>query len=165
MSAWDELRKADPQGLKRPLMMLQYALAPSRMSADVVRSDTILTPLTELSRNVEDGKHYTFKITLHVNSDMAEGIQVDLNGGSATVSHLRAAFEFNSNSFDVLDYTNALSDVASSDIFAGEGVVKISGGFTTSSDGTFIPRFAQKTHSSGTLTAWRESSMLVQEKA
>jgi hypothetical protein len=98
MSAWDELRKANPQELKRPLLMLQYALAPILMTADVVRSNTTMTALTDLSVDVENGKKYSIVIILHVNdSTSQEGIKVDLAGGTATVSLIRARYEFKDN--------------------------------------------------------------------
>lgn len=133
--------------------------------ADFTSASTAMVSVTDLSVTVVSGKEYIFQITLRMNDDHAEGLVLDLDGGSATVSEIWATYKGFDNSFNFVAVTTALATDATSDGFAGVGQVEINGTFTASANGTFMPRFSQKTHTAGTLKVLKGSSISIQEKA
>jgi hypothetical protein len=91
-------------------------------------------------------------------------VKADLNGGSATVSLIRAQCEFKDLGYAGLKQITALNTLASIDSLAGgDGTVEIKGSLVASADGTIIPRVAQNSHSSGSLTVYEVSSIQLQE--
>jgi len=94
-------------------------------------------------------------------STAGDGAQFDLNGGSATVSAIVGQIvTFDSTTLFVTRIT-ALSTAQSIATYNNSGMQFITGTFTASSNGTFIVRAAQNTHSTGTLTISQGSWMRV----
>jgi hypothetical protein len=133
------------------------------VESDLPRNSTVFLAVTDLEVPVENGKRYLFEITLRVNDDHAEGVKFDLNGGTATVSSMWATYIGFDNALTMIKHSAALNTVANADQFAGDGLVKITGTLVASSAGTFVPRFAQKTHTSGSLTILAGSSLTLLE--
>lgn len=169
---------ADPENRAPQLLAMALAinglfigLRRVAMTANVVRSNTTMTALAELSRSVLNGRRYDFDVILRVADSAAvagagEGIKVDLNGGTATVTDFWATFEIKDWGFSTIKHGTALADVASIDaVGGGDGLVQINGSFTATADGTFIPRVAQTSHTSGSITVLEGSSISLQEAA
>lgn len=158
--------KVNSQELKQPLLQLNpYLVDLALLSADVVRSNTTMTALDDLKATLESGGKYSFSMLLRVDDSAGEGMQLDLHGGTVTVSELWAIAEF----FDlglghVVPDIDALTDLASIDSFAGgKGFVRITGFLVVNAAGTLIPRVAQASHSSGSLTVKAGSPRTLQE--
>lgn len=145
---------------------IEARISPKCLQADQASVVTALAAINDLSWTVVSGKIYTFSLILRVNDNNAEGIKLALDGGSATVSVVWASFfGFDNAPGTMMAHTAALATVAAADGFAGVGLIEVRGSFTTSGAGTFQPRFAQKTHVTGTLTLLKGSSLIVREAA
>jgi len=133
------------------------------IAADIPITSNALAPLSALSANVVSGQAYNFSIQLFVNDSAGGGIQIALDGGTATVSNLRASyFAFDNAPGVIMKHVTALNTIASADQLSGAAIIQIEGYFVATSTGTFIPRIAQVT-ATGTLTIYRGGSNLVQE--
>lgn len=152
------------QEIIHPFLLLQGYINGVVLKADFVNSTDDLESLTDLTETVEIGKTYCFQIWLRVNDSNGEGLQVDLNGGSATVSSIWVTYEIKDVSFSFLKHAAALDALASMvSLEGGHGLVEVRGSFTASANGTFIPRVAQAAHDAGSLTVLRGSSMILRE--
>jgi hypothetical protein len=143
------------------------ALHPTVLTADAtaVASNT-LTAQAGLSRGVVAGTAYAFKIILFITA-ADEGLQFDLNGGSAAMTWIKAAATgFDRSSAAAATLAFASQTVTSLSTAFGpqsafSGTVEIEGSFVPSTDGTFIPRIAQTAHVSGSVQVLKGSSIIV----
>jgi len=157
--------------IKKPLSELGPFLVESARlsdSADVTVTGTTLTALSGLSKDLIASKNYSFEILLFA-EDGGEGVKVDLHGGSATMTEIRALVEFIDDGPAGVGRIEALTDVASLESFATasgtrRGVVRIKGSMTVNAGGTFIPRAAQYSHTSHSLTVKKLSDISIQER-
>lgn len=133
------------------------------LAVDLVNSTTVFANITDLTANVFAGRKYLFRATLFIDDSAAEGVKFDLAGGTATATNLRATYLGWDNALSLIAHVTALATVASVENFSGVGKIEINGAFEPSADGTFIVRAAQKTHTSGSLTIMRGSSLVVSE--
>jgi hypothetical protein len=154
--------------IQKPLQELEayigiVAPQPRALTADLaaITSNT-LAAISGLSQDVESAKIYKFEFALWVTDSNAEGIKLDLNGGTAAMTWFRAKFfGLDADTVAIVQSTTTLASAVNRDSFSG--MVQIWGAFSPSGDGTFIPRVAQKAHASGSLTVLKGSSSLVQE--
>lgn len=140
--------------------------APTVLDADATAvSSNTLTPPSGFSRGVLSGKRYRLKLELWVTAaSVAEGIQFDLGGGTATVGWLRAkcvGYDGSSLAFVSPDLTALTTVFAPQDAFSG--LFEIVGSLQASSDGTFAPRIAQAAHASGSVQVLKGSTIMLQE--
>jgi hypothetical protein len=134
------------------------------LTSNATNATTTLNNLSGLSVNVTSGRKYYFVLTLMLaNSVAAEGLKVDLNGGAATMTIVRAAVEGQDTTLTIMTQVSALNTVITAATFTGDGVILIRGYLNPSSTSTFIPRFAENTHVTGTLTAYTGSSLVLTE--
>lgn len=143
------------------------ALHPTVLSADATAvSSNTLTAQAGLSRGVIAGTVYAFKILLFITA-ADEGLQFDLNGGSAGMTWIKAAavgYDRSSAAAATLAFASQTITALSTAFGpqnAFSGTVEIEGSFVPSSDGTFIPRIAQTAHSSGSAQVLKGSSIIV----
>jgi hypothetical protein len=120
--------------------------------------------LSDLSWTLSNGKIYTLKILLRVNDAAGEGMQIDLAGGTVTVTDCWISYYGSDNAPGTLiAHPTSIATVAAVEQLAGPALIEIKGSFAATADGTLIPRFAQKNHSAGTLTVLKGSSSLVRD--
>lgn len=122
---------------------------------------------TGLSATLKAGRTYAFTIVLFASDDQAaEGLKFDLDGGTATATAIQAFYTALATA--ATSFTAALSVTALATDFdmattTGVHKVVIEGTITVNAAGTFIPRFAQSSHTSGTATLARGSRMTVRD--
>jgi hypothetical protein len=113
---------------------------------------------TGLSVTVTTGRKYTFKMILYVNDSVAaDGVKIDFDGGTATATNFRAHVTLFDSALNLSTQLTALATDASAAVVTGDSMVEVHGSFEPSSTGTFIPRYAQAAHTTGTLTIYRGS--------
>lgn len=158
--------------IKKPLQALQpfiedlqsqiTALHPTVLSADATAvSSNALTAQGGLSRSVVAGTAYGFRILLFITA-ADEGMQFDLNGGSAAMTWIKAkAVGFDGMSLALISPLLTSLSTAFGPQNAFSGWVEIEGSFVPSGGGTFIPRIAQTAHSVGSVQVLKGSSIIV----
>ncbi len=128
----------------------------SRLTADATESAGALTSLSDLTLPLAAGAKYGGRFVVKcLNSQAAEGIQFDFNGGSATMTSFWAgASVFVSGGADtpVLLISPGQTGVMNWVTFTGESIVVIEMSMVVNAGGTFIPRAAENSHVSGTAT-------------
>ncbi len=119
---------------------------------------------------VVSGRKYRFTFTLFfTESVVGEGIKVDFNGGGAGATNFRVHGELVTDLGAITSLTAATSTTLAGVMNIGtvssanQQCFKFEGTIEPSSSGTFIPRFAQNSHASGTATALRGSNLVVTE--
>lgn len=112
-----------------------------------------------LSVNVVAGHKYAITCSLFFNeSTAADGAKIDFNGGAATATNFRGDNEvWDASTQSHTPSTSALSTSLGVGSFTGLGTFLFHGAFEPATSGTFILRFAQFSHSTGTLTLQRGS--------
>lgn len=131
-------------------------------TANVTNSTATMANIASLSINVVGARKYGFRIILYVTDSVAgEGIQVDFNGGSAGVTNFRAQTRIFDTALLACSQTTALATAVNVATITGNGIIEIDGSFEPSGNGTFIPRFAQNTHATGTATVFRGSHLVM----
>jgi hypothetical protein len=128
------------------------------LAADQTVSSTTFANLTGCSISVISGAKYVGKIHLFVSDSVAaEGVKVDFDGGSATATNFRAENLGFDSALTIVSQTTALATDVTAATFTGNGYIEATITFEPSANGTFIPRVAQNSHSTGTLTVARGS--------
>ncbi len=146
---------------------LQNSGGRARLTADVTESAASLTNLTDLSITLIAGRKYTGRLVLFCNeSAAADGLQLDFNGGAATMTSFRAMAGVPASGGAVVSGVNvstALATALTFTTFTGECCVVVEFGLVCNAAGTFIPRFSQVVHNTGTATARANSSLFVED--
>lgn len=155
--SWPDFNR-HPSQVLRPLTELSAALSPRIVTADVARASNAMLALADLTCEVQAGKNYHFDLVLRVNDSAMEGFALDFNGGTATVTAFWAsAFGFALEP-GMTRHSAALATAMSYESLAGGDALIIVKIFLSVDDaGTFIPRFAQVAHSSGSATVKKGS--------
>lgn len=127
------------------------------VASDQTNATTTLASTT-CSITVVNGRKYAGVCELFLSDSVAaDGAKIDFNGGSATMSNFRAQITAFDTALNLSSQTTALNSAASASTFTGNGAFEIHLALEPSSDGTFIPQFAQVAHTAGTLTLARGS--------
>lgn len=115
-------------------------------------------------------KKYRFTLVLLcADSTAADGAKVDFNGGTATATNFRVHGQMTSDTGTIVTLAAAASTTLAGVINAAATATVnqhefiFQGSFEPSGAGTFIPRIAQNAHSTGTLTVFRGSNLIVTE--
>jgi hypothetical protein len=120
--------------------------------------------LSDLTWTVVNGTVYGFTILLRITDPAGEGMQIDLAGGTVTITDCWISYYgFDNAPGTMMAHPTSLATVVAVDQFAGPALIEIKGSFAATNSGTLIPRFAQKNHSAGTLTVLKGSSIVVRE--
>jgi len=128
-------------------------------AAQFDKTNTVLAAITGMSVTLTAGAIYYFEIFLFTSCPAAGGAKVDLNGGSATATTIRAQHELwlgatiNTNA-----QVSALN--TSTGVTAAIDRIKIFGMISVNAGGTFIPQFAQNA-ASGTSSVLIDGSMRI----
>lgn len=117
-----------------------------------------------LTVTVTSGVKYGVRVLVRISdSEPAEGVAFDFDTSTAGVTNLGLhAFGVDGTSGVATDM--GVSTALATNLFAatfGSGEVQINGSFEPSSNGTFLLRFSQSTHVSGTATMSRGSHMIL----
>lgn len=113
---------------------------------------------TTLSVTVASSGHYRGRMVLYVaDSQAAEGVLADFDGGAATMTDFRAHCTILDTALIKTVQTSAIATDVAIATATGDSVIECDMGFTVNAGGTFIPRFAQNSHSSGTATLYKNS--------
>ena len=135
----------------------------SRVASDFSKtSSTAVTAITGLTATLGAGLTYKFEIDGYMTCAAAGGVQMDLNGGSATATNIICeAILYDNSAVKSTTRTGALATslfstttTGTTDIYA-----KVTGTITVNAGGTFIPRFAQNT-SNGTASVVKQGSTM-----
>jgi hypothetical protein len=142
---------------------LSSVILKSYLAADATSTSVSLAN-TLISVNVVNGHKYIFDAELFLSdSTAADGAVVDFAGGGATATNFRAQITAFDTALNFSTVTTTLAGTGSATTFTGNGAFEVHGSFEPSSSGTFIVRFAQKTHSVGTLTIARGSNLVMHD--
>jgi hypothetical protein len=134
------------------------------LQADQTNATTTFASINNCTINVISGRRYTGRGIFYVNDSIAaDGAKVDFNGGSAGVTNFRAHCTAFDTALGLSSQGTALSTAYSVSTLTGNGYFECYVTFEPSSSGTFIPRFAQANHSTGTLTLARGSHLLFED--
>lgn len=136
----------------------------SMLVADAT-SATAVMAATGLSVPVTSGRKYLFRVVAFLEDSVAaDGMVLDFDTSASATNFRAFAFIYEDNSgalLDVASLTALATDVAST----GEGpvAVVIQGSYEPSANGNLLLRFAQIAHTTGTLTLYRGSSLILWE--
>jgi hypothetical protein len=131
-------------------------------SAFNVTSSTSLAAIPGLSATLTAGKTYYFDVILYYSSTGSGGLQVDLNGGSATATSIIGdAIYFNGGGGDQVRITALNTNVCNT--YGSALNCHITGTITVNAGGTLIPRFAQASSNSTASTVNVGSIMIVHQ--
>lgn len=137
------------------------------LSTMSVASSTSLTAIPNLSAIVKAGKAYTFECMLWLTSPGAGGLNVDMNGGTATMTSFIATYTaINDNNSTGSVYANRRTALSSVITFSGtnfQELYLLKGSFVVSGAGTFKPRFAQQTSDATASTVSAGSTLEVKD--
>lgn len=133
-----------------------------RITADATTTSTTPANLTALTVNLEAGRHYTFKLVLFTeNATAADGLRVDFDGGTATMTDFRAeGYVADSTSVVSLPGVTTLADDLVDTNVSGAALVEINGTLTVNAAGTFIPRLGKEADAAGATLTYRRGSYL-----
>jgi hypothetical protein len=131
------------------------------LAADATSTSATLANLSGCTiSGLVSGRKYTFEAALFVSNSVAgEGVKIDFNGGTATSTNFIAHCEGLDTSLTINTQVAALNGTCSAATFTGNGIIRATGSFEPSGNGTFIVRFAENSASSGTLTVKRGSRL------
>lgn len=134
----------------------------ARVTGDATNATATMSSLSNLSVTVAAGVHYIGTVTLFANdSTGADGLAFDLGGGSCTFTDLEFGFtaQPTGSTLGTVTSTTSTTPVTLTVVSTSDAVYTLSFGFTVNAGGTFIPRFAQNSHSAGTATVRKNSSI------
>lgn len=144
---------------------IQNSAARSRVTSDLTNATTTLSNVTGLSATVIAGRKYTSgRIKLWVeNATAADGLKIDLDGGTATWTSFRATY--------VIYDTSAAGPLASGSVTAiatditaatvtGAAWVEIEFAGVCNAAGTLIPRYAKNSDAAGANLTLRANSFM-----
>lgn len=128
----------------------------ARLTADVPNSTTVMASLTDLTLTLAAASYFGRFILKCNNTVAAEGIQLDFNGGTAVMTRFWAiAFVLRQGGTvsGGTTISTSLAGILGALTLTGECLFEIVLFLNISQAGTFIPRVAEATSVTGTLTA------------
>lgn len=137
----------------------------TRVNADVTNATATMAAITGLTATLKAGRKYTGYIEVKCNDSTAgEGIQFDFNGGTATMTSFWAgASNPVGSSVAGTVIATSLAGAMNYTTLTGENLIHIAFSLVVNAAGTYIPRFAQNSHSTGTATAELGSFMWIED--
>ena len=128
------------------------------LTADVTNATATMAGLTGLSVTLAAGAVYVGRLVLYCADDVAaDGFKCDFDGGSATMTNIRAHGVILDTALLLSTQVTALATDFSVAVITGNSRVDIDIAMTVNAGGTFIPQFAQAAHTTGTATVYRGS--------
>lgn len=143
---------------------IQNTAGSLRVNADATNATATMSNLTDLTATLVAGRKYAFKLILYcADSVAAEGIKVDFDGGTATMTSFRAHGTIFDTALLLSTQTTAIATDFAVATVTGDSMIEIHGGMVVNAAGTFIPRFSQNTHATGTATVYLNSHLLIED--
>jgi len=144
-----------------------YRTWPASLSAYLASNGTTTSATLanlSISASVISGKKYSFTLVLFcANSVAADGVKIDFDGGTATATNFRAHATGHDAALFLSQQVSALAtDIAAATV-TGDAQIEVNGSFEPSGSGTLIPRFAVNAATTGTLTVYRGSNLVLTE--
>lgn len=141
---------------------VQNAAGHKFLAADVTNATATMANLTGLSATLKSGRKYGFRMVLFVSdSTAAEGAKFDFDGGTVTITNFRAHGTLFDTALVLSTQSTALATDFAAATVTGAAMAEFYGTIEPSADGTFIPRAAQNSHVTGTLTVARGSHLIM----
>lgn len=125
---------------------LQNSAGESRRTATQTVTDSAsLTADNTLTATLIAGRKYRFRIRYYMTTVNTSGVQVDLNGGTATMTAINGFTTIRSSTGAVLNggQISALTTSVGHTATGTFALVEVEGSMQCNAAGTFIPRFAQ----------------------
>lgn len=136
----------------------------SRVTGNVTNATTTMANITGLSVTLQAGRTYVGRICVFCEDSVAaDGIKFDFDGGTATATDFRAHATVFDTALQLSSQVTALATDFSVAVVTGSSMFEAYFTITCNAAGTFIPRFAQAAHTTGTATVFRGSYMLLQD--
>jgi hypothetical protein len=149
-----------------PAGVLQNTPGRARLTADATNATATMANLSDLSLTLLAGRKYTGRLVLiGSNSTGAEGLQFDFAGGSATMTSFQAILEASPLGATLgVTSAGALGTALTNTVVATtDTVYAVYVTMVVNAGGTFIPRFAEISHTSGTATVRLGSSLWLED--
>lgn len=154
------------QGLLRP--------RGSYLTANLTETTTTMQNMTGLTQHLVAGRKYAFEQVLFIAQTVVlDGAQIDFDGGTATATTFRAHSLMVTGGGAVTTPagnagTLGVSALATDSIWAStttttDGLIRTCGIIIVNAGGTFIPRFSMEAVSTGVLTVYAGSYLVMQE--
>lgn len=132
------------------------------LNSDFTSTSATPANLTGLTVTLKAGRKYTYTMKLSLSDSVAgEGLLIDFDGGTATATDFTARCKVHDTALLLATTTTALATDVAVATATGASDVECFGDFEVNAAGTFVPRAAQNSHSSGTLTVDRGSFLHV----
>ena len=141
------------------------SLTPFILAADATSTSVSMASLGIGAAIPGGSVKYNFKLILFVNeTTTADSISIDFNGGTAVAASFRAQpYCTDSAALQIAAQTTALATAITPANFNGAGTIVVDAYISSADGGTFIPRFAQKAHSTGTATVFAGSRLVLSQ--
>ena len=143
-----------------------------RLTANLTETTTTMQSITGLSVALQANRAYAFRCVLYVNQTVAaDGAQFDFDGGTATATTVRRHtlfFNGTGNLVAATAGTAGLADLSTDTVYASTAVTtdsesRTDGFILVNAAGTLIPRFSMEAVSTGVLTVYAGSYIVVWE--
>ncbi len=135
-----------------------------RVTADVPNSTGTMANLTDLTMTLLAGRKYVgYLLVFASNSTAAEGIQFDFDGGAATATSFVAGLAGTpiGTTAGVVYSTAIATDLTVTVATTGDIAYMIAIEIVVNAGGTFIPRFSEVSHTTGTATVRLGSHLIL----
>ena len=143
---------------------LQLASGHKRVASNATNATVTMGNLTDLTVTLIAGRKYSGKLVLYCVDDVAaEGIAADFDGGTATMTSFRAHGKIFDTALLSSTQTSAIATDFAVATVTGDALVEIDFSLVCNAGGTFIPRFAQNAHTTGTATVYANSFMMIED--
>lgn len=144
---------------------LQQGAGRSRVNSNVTNNSTTMANITGLSATLIAGRKYTGKLVCYVaEATAADGIKLDFDGGTATMTSFRAHATIFDTALLLSSQVSALATDFVVATITGDSLVTIDFAFVCNAAGTFIPRAAKNSDAAGAnLTVYANSFMWVED--
>lgn len=146
---------------------LQNTGGSSRVAGNVTNNAATMANMTGISHTLIAGRKYAGRLVVYCSDDQAaEGIMFDFDGGGATMTSFAAAVTGNIQGATLgVTVSAALATDLTATAMNGTGThcITIDFSLVCNAAGTFIPRFAQNSHTSGTATVLLGSYCLMED--
>jgi hypothetical protein len=130
--------------------------------ADVTNATTTLANLSDLTCTLAAGASLAGKIVLYVSDSLAaDGALFDFDGGTATMTNFRAHCTLFDSALNLSTQKSAIATDISAATVTGDAMLECHLSMVVNAAGTFIPRQAQVAHTTGTLTTYRGSNLML----
>ena len=138
------------------------------LAADFTNATATMANLTGLTQTLKASRKYGWTLDLSVtDSQAAEGLKIDFDGGAATATDFGATCTVVDSVPTLLKHQGTTALATDVDVATATGLtsVRCFGSFEVNAAGTLIPRAAQNSHASGTLTIDRGSCFNVTDSS